>query len=246
MTAHFEAPSGAAGDLGARHLVPAEVLPHWLRPLHGAVATGSFSAFEGRPRPGDRGSAVLVLFGEGPDGPDVLLIERADTLRDHAGQPAFPGGRAEDGDDGPVATALREAAEETGVDPRGVVPFAVLAPLWLSVTGYAVTPVLAWWRSPGPVRPVDSNEVAAVVRVPLRDLADPARRGTWVHPAGRSGPAFEVGGLVVWGFTAGVLDGLVGLAGLTRPWDPTRTVALPPGSFRDAARSARTGEVPPT
>jgi hypothetical protein len=64
------------------------------------------------PGGGGRNSAVLILFGDGPDGPDVLLIERADDLRHHAGQPAFPGGAIDEGDDGPVGAALREAQEE--------------------------------------------------------------------------------------------------------------------------------------
>ena len=70
---------------------------------------------------GGRPGAVLVLFGEDPDaGPDILLIERAHDMRSHAGQPAFPGGAVDDDDSGPVAAALREAVEETGLDPAGV------------------------------------------------------------------------------------------------------------------------------
>ena len=71
-------------------------------------------------------AAVLVLFGEGPDGPDVLLTQRAATLRKHAGQPAFPGGRIDPDDDGPVGAALREAREETGLNPSGCDVLAVL------------------------------------------------------------------------------------------------------------------------
>ena len=63
---------------------------------------------------------MLVLFGDGPDGPDLLLIERARDLRSHAGQPAFPGGAIDPGDVDAVGAALREAAEETGLDPAGV------------------------------------------------------------------------------------------------------------------------------
>ena len=54
-------------------------------------------------------TAVLILFGEGPVGPDGLLIEKSAHLRSHAGQPAFPGGQADPGDDYPIGTALREA-----------------------------------------------------------------------------------------------------------------------------------------
>ena len=72
------------------------------------------------PATGGRPSAVLVLFGDGPNGPDLLLIQRSDGLRLHAGQPAFPGGAIDAGDGGPVGAALREAAEEVGLDPGGV------------------------------------------------------------------------------------------------------------------------------
>ena len=89
------------------------------------------------PEPGaGRASAVLVLFGESvADGqltPDVLLIERAFGLRSHAGTPAFPGGVVDPSDDGPVGAALREAQEETGLDPAGVDVLAILPDLWLA------------------------------------------------------------------------------------------------------------------
>ena len=78
-----------------------------------------------------RRSAVLILFGEGPRGPDVLLIEKSAHLRSHAGQPAFPGGGVDPGDDYPVGTALREAEEEAGIDPAGVRVLATLPELFL-------------------------------------------------------------------------------------------------------------------
>lgn len=169
-----------------------------------------------------RRAAVLVLFGDRPDDPtghDLLLTERAPSLRDHAGQAAFPGGGLEPADDGPVATALREAAEETGLDPSGVVPLALLPALTIPVSGFAVTPVIGYWATPSPVRVVDPAETAAVVRVPVAELADPARRFRVQHPSGIVGPAFAVGGLLVWGFTAGLVDWVLDLAGWSRPWD---------------------------
>lgn len=162
---------------------------------------------------------------------DVLLTERAATLRSHAGQVAFPGGRIDVGDAGPAAAALREAREETGLDPAGVEVLAELPDLYLPVSDYAVTPVLAWWRVPSPVAVVDPSEVAHVVRVPVRELADPANRFQAVHPSGYVGPAFQASGLFIWGFTAGLLDRLLVLAGWERPWDTGRLedVPLPPG-----------------
>ena len=69
-----------------------------------------------RPGIGARPAAVLILIGDGPDGPEIMFVERAAGMRTHAGQIAFPGGAAEDGDHDLADTALREAAEETGVD----------------------------------------------------------------------------------------------------------------------------------
>lgn len=215
-------------------------VPPWLRPLEAAARdddpTGPMATALQRGRlasadPGVEGrrAAVLALFGEGPWGPDVLLIERAPWLRRHAGQPAFPGGGIEPGETDPAATALAEAAEETGLDPRGVEIFGVLSPLILAASDSVVTPVLGWWRAPCEVFAADRQEIAAVARVPLADLTDPANRGSWVHPSGFGGPAFAVAGLVVWGFTATVLTALLDAGGFTRPWDPQRAIELPSG-----------------
>ena len=149
-------------------------------------------------------------------------------MRSHAGQPAFPGGALDPEDDGPVAAALREAHEETGVDPSGVEVFAALPDLWLPPSGFVVTPVLGWWREPSPVWARDPAEVAAVHRVPLEELLEPAHRFQVRHPSGYVGPAFGVRGMVVWGFTAGLLDRMLWLAGWERPWDRDRTEDLPP------------------
>ncbi|MGP3979114.1 NUDIX hydrolase [Streptomyces sp. 8N114] len=218
--------------------VPVEVsgrgLPEWLVPVRDAAETveaGQLSRFlpprDGKGRP----SAVLVLFGEGPRGPELLLIERASSLRSHAGQPSFPGGALdpEDGDpegDGRLRAALREAEEETGLDPSGVQVFAVLPSLYIPVSGFVVTPVLGWWRRPTPVAPVDPAETARVFTVPVSHLTDPANRAMAVHPAGHVGPAFMVGPALVWGFTAGLIDRILHYAGWERPWDRDRRVPL--------------------
>lgn len=202
------------------------MIPSWLEPLvreASQVPAERFSRFLPPQDVPVRRSAVLVLFGDDQDhGPDVLLIERAAQMRSHAGQPAFPGGAMEAGDDGPVATAIREAAEETGLDPVGVEPLATLPALWVPVSGHAVTPVLAYWRQPVPVHAADPAEVASVVRAPIAHLVDPVRRVSLRHPSGHVGPAFRVGGLLVWGFTGGLLSTLLDLAGWSRPWDRGR------------------------
>ena len=191
-----------------------------------------------RPPPGSgRPSAVLVLFGDGPDGPDLLLVQRGPWLRRHAGQPAFPGGAIEESDGGPVPAALREAAEEAGVDASGVQVLAVLPELYISRSGFAVTPVLAWWHRPGPVILGDPTEVTACARVPLAELADPSHRLTVRHPSGTAGPAFRVQGMLVWGFTAALVDLLLALGGWERPWDRGHEEDLPPDALASAARS---------
>lgn len=222
--------------------IPAEDLPAWLRPVADAARTvrpEQLSRFL-PPAEGGRQSAVLMLFGEGSpqsgDGPDVLLLQRAKTLRSHAGQPAFPGGAIDPGDTGPVAAALREANEETGLDPACVRVFGTLPPLYIPVSNFVVTPVLAWWRDPCPVAPVDPAEVARVVRVPIGDLADPRNRARLKHPSGHLGPAFLVDGMVVWGFTAGLLDRMLNLAGWERPWDHAHEVELSEAEWRLARR----------
>ncbi|MCW2607068.1 MAG: coenzyme pyrophosphatase [Frankiales bacterium] len=190
------------------------------------------------PPEGGRASAVLALFGEDRQGPELLLIERASTMRSHAGQAAFPGGAVDPDDDGPVAAALREAQEEVGLDPSTVQVLGQLPDLYLPPSGFVVTPVLGWWRAPHEVGVVDAAEVASVHRVPLADLVDPDNRLTLTHPSGWVGPAFEVDDLLVWGFTAGVLDRLLHFGGWAVPWDRTQRRELDAERLAMAARSS--------
>jgi 8-oxo-dGTP pyrophosphatase MutT (NUDIX family) len=195
-----------------------------------------------------RPASVLVLFGV-LDGLaadheaqseavsvdlDVLLLARAATLRSHAGQVAFPGGRAEPGEDA-VACALREATEETGVDTGGVDVLGTLAELPMPVSNHVVTPVLAWWARQSPVGVVDPAESAHVFRAPVADLLDPARRVTTVVRRGGQewrGPGFEVDDdgtrHLVWGFTAGILDAMFDHLGWTEPWDQDNELEIDP------------------
>jgi 8-oxo-dGTP pyrophosphatase MutT (NUDIX family) len=175
-----------------------------------------------------RAASVLILFGEGPRGPVLLLLQRAADLRAHPGQVAFPGGSRDDTDADVVAVALREAEEETGVDPAGVDVVGVLPPLWLGATDYLVTPVVGWWRAPGRVHAVDPAETASVHLVPVADLLDPAHRGLVRHPSGYIGPAFQVDGILVWGFTAHLLGSLFAVLGWERDWDRDRYFELSP------------------
>lgn len=219
---------------GAGGLLSRDGLPAWLGPVDRAARTvepEQLSRFLPPEDGAGRQSAVLVLFGDGARGPELLLMERAGSLRSHAGQPSFPGGSLdpEDGDPahgGLLRAALREAREETGLDPAGVQLFGVLPQLYIPVSRFVVTPVLGWWRAPSPVGVVDPAETARVFTVPVADLTNPANRAMAVHPLGHEGPAFLVASALVWGFTAGVIDRILHYAGWEQPWDRSRKVTL--------------------
>ncbi|MFG1697081.1 NUDIX hydrolase [Nonomuraea sp. NPDC049309] len=212
-------------------------VPEWLERL-AAQAQRIEVPLPLRPPDGrGRAAAVLMLFGEGPGGPDVLLIQRSTRGRRHAGQPAFPGGGVDPEDAGPIEAALREAEEETGADPRGVHVICTMPELYLTYSDNRVTPVIAWWREPSAVHAASPDEVDSVERVPIAELVDPANRLMLRHPrGGLPGPAFRVRGMLVWGFTAMILDTVLRGGGLDRPWDTTRVEELPPEVVRLSAR----------
>lgn len=218
----------------------ADDYPQWLAPLVEAARSGGVTKIlperrppvddGGEPHPSGRPhrtSAVLVVFSGDPDAPGprppadarVLLTHRAATLGSHAGQISFPGGGSEEVDEKIPDTALREAQEETGLDPDSVDILAVTGSLYIPVSNYSVFPVLAYWRQPGRVHAADEAETARVLTPPLDDLLDPAHRFTVRQSAGWQGPAFNIGDLVLWGFTAGVLAAATQLAGWDLEWD---------------------------
>lgn len=211
--------------------VSADVLPAWLRPVADGIdgiSPRSLSPRIPEPPRSARSAAVLMLFGDGPSGADLLLTERAHTLRSHPGQLSFPGGREDPGDRDVVDTAFREAYEEVGLESSGVGVIGTLPRLWLPPSNSSVTTVVGWWRTPGPVRVVDEAEVASVLRVPLDHLLDPDNRFTVRLSGGWKGPAFDVGnGLVLWGFTAGIVSRLFAHVGWEREWDQDRVRARP-------------------
>jgi 8-oxo-dGTP pyrophosphatase MutT (NUDIX family) len=116
-----------------------------------------------------------VLAGFRPDpchGAMLLLTKRSSALKHHPGQVAFPGGKVDAGDDGPVGAALREAQEEVGLPPGAAEVLGTLPP-HETVTGFTVTPVVAWVARPFTPVP-EPGEVAEVFEVPFAHIADPA------------------------------------------------------------------------
>ena len=152
--------------------------------------------------------------------------------REVAGLTLLPGGGdvdprrygAEPDDDTLITTALREAQEETAVNPVDVTVIGLLPRLFVPVSGFVVTPVVAHWHRPGPVFAADPLEVASVHRVAVADLVNPANRVRWRHPRGYVGPGFQVSGLLVWGFTGQLIDDLLRQLGWDQPWDSSRVV----------------------
>jgi 8-oxo-dGTP pyrophosphatase MutT (NUDIX family) len=212
-------------------------LPDWLHPLDTALLDDERlqRAVALRPGAGAQAAAVLVLIGEGEQGPEILFVERSATLRTHAGQIAFPGGASDPGDADLIATAIREAHEETGVDVGGIEPIGALPAAHVAVSGFDVTTVIGWWRRRSPVGAADPREVASVIIVPVATLTDPANRGLVRHPSGYAGPGFDVAGHLIWGLTAHLLDGVLDLAGWQRPWDAERRFDIPPRYLTDRA-----------
>jgi 8-oxo-dGTP pyrophosphatase MutT (NUDIX family) len=154
---------------------------------------------------------VLVFPDEAGDA-CLVLTERVDRGGHHSGEVSFPGGRAEPGDADLVATALREAAEEIGLDPddAGVRVLGQLAVQWIPVSNYSVTPVVAI-AARRPALVPQPAEVAAILEPPVAAFL-PGVELRWVERVSRGWDlryaAYAVDGLAVWGMTARVLGGL--------------------------------------
>jgi 8-oxo-dGTP pyrophosphatase MutT (NUDIX family) len=167
---------------------------------------GDGRVFDGR-EPAD--ASVLVPLVVHESGVTVLLTRRTEHLRDHAGQISFPGGRAEEIDADAVHTALREAEEEVGLAPAHVDVIGML-PVYTTVTGFHVTPVVALVR-PGFALAIDSFEVAEAFEVPLAFLMTPAnhRRHVFTHDDGeRQFLSMPWRDYFIWGATAAMLRNL--------------------------------------
>lgn len=176
-----------------------------------------------RPR-GGRRAAVLILVGE--QRLDLTFTERPAHMRSHPGQISFPGGSLDDGETA-VQAALREAREEIALDTTGVQVLGRLPNAHVPASGFDVAAIVALWDGTSPIKPASVDEVAAIHRYPLKDLADPSNRFTAMLPTGYRGPAFVFGDIFVWGFTAHLVDTLLDLSGLARPWDTGVELEVP-------------------
>ncbi|HYN47712.1 MAG TPA: CoA pyrophosphatase [Candidatus Nanopelagicales bacterium] len=206
-------------DVRARFAAARQPLPPppaWLRPER--LPDGA--PFERPVAPPDaRPAAALILVYPGPDGEaHLVLTERADYGDDHhSGEVSLPGGKADPGDADAVATALREAQEEVGLDPdaTGVEVIGRLDALWIPPSNFLVTPILAV-AARRPAFVPDPREVAAILEVPvaafLPDVApvivDPDPRGRPLRYG-----AYLVEGRIVWGATAAILGQLGAVLG---------------------------------
>ena len=154
-------------------------------------------------------AAVLVPLIERPGGMTVLLTRRTETLKRHAGQVSFPGGRSQEDDESPEATALRETEEEIGL-PRDLVELIGRLNLRKTGTGYRVTPVVGVIAPPFRLRP-DPAEVATVFEVPLDVVLDPDNHLIEVQMREGVERAYYVirhSEHHIWGFTARCLVNL--------------------------------------
>ena len=154
-------------------------------------------------------AAVLVPIVNHPGGLTLMLTQRTAHLHDHAGQISFPGGRVDDGDSDRIATALREAEEETGLNPSRVEIIGRL-PDYDIPTGFRVTPIVGWVEPPFELKP-DPFEVADVFEVPLGFFLDPAnhqRHSDMKNGRIRYYYSMPYGERNIWGATAGMLYSL--------------------------------------
>ena len=194
-----------------------------LDPLDAASGRPRFSDFDLNPDAPRvdrllRPAAVLIPVVDHANGSTLLLTRRSDSLASHTGQIAFPGGRLDAGET-VVQAALREAMEEVGLSPDHVEPLG-LSDAYETVTGFLVTPVVAWVR-PGFILKTDPSEVADAFETPWDFLMDEAnhRREFYDAPDGtrRWFWAMPWGERYIWGATAGMLRSLWG-----RLHDPAR------------------------
>jgi 8-oxo-dGTP pyrophosphatase MutT (NUDIX family) len=197
-----------------------EPLPHGTRaidPVLLALPDGGLPTWTRAPASESRRAAALaLLYPDAAGEARIVLTERPDSLR-HGGQVSLPGGREDPGDEFPVGTALREAAEEVGLDATtaGVRVVGALDVVDVRVSGFLLTPVVAL-ADRAPVLVAHPGEVAAILEPPV-DLFLPGATVTTVEGE-RDGYRIRYGGYPfegrhIWGATARVLAQLGAIVG---------------------------------
>jgi 8-oxo-dGTP pyrophosphatase MutT (NUDIX family) len=193
----------------------------WQRPLPGKqaqlvmVPPTRKEALERDPSPGEaRPSAVLILFYPGPEQPRFILIERAEYNGVHSGQIALPGGQVDTEDNSLEDTALREAKEETGIDPEKVTILGALTKLYIPPSHFDVYPFVGYSEEK-PNFHVDQTETKAILEIELSDFLNPDTQTmkTILYRTGKkvTVPCFYLRDKVVWGATAMILSELLAM-----------------------------------
>ena len=187
----------------------AQSLPSWRaqREFTPALAYGRHHA---PPSPGARDAAVVALLYPAADGWRLPLILRPHTMRDHAGQVSLPGGAIDQGETSREA-AMRELNEELGVDPTSVDVLGELSPVYVFVTRYRVTPLVAIAEQKPEFR-ASPREVEALIEAPIHVLADRAnhgRRAIVRRGLSFSAPEIAIAGHSIWGATNIILGELL-------------------------------------
>ncbi|GDX24303.1 coenzyme A pyrophosphatase [Actinomycetes bacterium] len=205
--------------------------PNWLNKIAELPKKFESDDFQFPLRGGDestRKGAVLILFSGKEQVPEVLITLRSSQMRSHAGQPSFPGGAIDLNDKDATTAALRESEEEVGLRSETVEVIGVLPELWLPPSNFHISPVVAWWRDPHEIAPQSVEEVVRAENISLIDLAEPANRAKVRHKSGYIGPAFNVAEMLIWGFTAGIIDRILFHSGYEREWDHEKIIELAP------------------
>jgi 8-oxo-dGTP pyrophosphatase MutT (NUDIX family) len=202
-------------ETSVRALTTEDIRRHFMRRVPGPDRGGGVSRGDHELNPGMipigelRAASVLVPLVDRPGGLTILLTQRTAHLSHHAGQIAFPGGRAEEADEDEVATALRETEEEIGLPPRHIEPVGRLD-RYVTRTGFTVIPVVALVHPPFTLT-LAPDEVADAFEVPLSFILDPANRkkeGAEYQGITRHFYVFRYGERNIWGATAGMLVNL--------------------------------------
>ncbi len=163
---------------------------------------------EVKPTPGASKAGVLILIFPRKGDLSTILIKRTEYSGPHSGQISFPGGKTEKNDISQIETALREASEETGIDPDRISVLGTLTPLYIAVSNIEVLPVVGYAdRQPDFL--IDPVEVEYLIHISLKDLTGNSLRTEKklsINGITINAPGFEIQNEFIWGATAMILS----------------------------------------